>query len=178
MLLNFYWRKCNMIHINHQDFPTGWTRISRPSPPTELSHMLLSPTLTTVCVASVVGNLCVCVCVCPDTGPFCSPAGQLIRSYSNNQLCFTALSFSLLIHFVWPPSTTTSATTTSAPSHQYGWYGPAWKQSARLSPSILTERSNSGSLSPVLTLISIHRYASGVSGTVIPIMILESQTSS
>ncbi len=67
------------------------------------------------------------LCVYPDTGFLCSPAGQLIRSYSHNQLSFTSLSrslslsFSLLIHFVWPGAPSLPP----PPSEWTAWNNPA-----------------------------------------------------
>lgn len=94
------------------------------------SHMLLFPlTHYSACVdgnmhVSVV-TVCVgTVCVYPDTGSLCSPAGRLIRSYSNNQLYFTSLSLSLFLptHSLCvtqhPHPILTTTTTTS---HQNGW---------------------------------------------------------
>lgn len=148
------------------------------------SHMLLSPSLIAVCV--FLGSIYVCVvqCVCvfvqcvyPDTGPLCSPAGWLTRSYSNNHFFFyPSLSFSLLIHFVWPPPH----------HHQQASDWLAWNNLLAFLPlffffksPVLTDRSNSGSLSPVLTLISIHWYASRICVTVIRLITsLESLTPS
>lgn len=143
------------------------------------SHMLLFPlTHYSACVdgnmhVSVV-TVCVgTVCVYPDTGSLCSPAGRLIRSYSNNQLYFTSLSLSLFLptHSLCVtqhphPILTTTTTTTSHQNRRLEtihqpfpffflcfFFLFLWGFFLSL---VLTDRSNRGSLSPVLTLISIH----------------------
>lgn len=101
---------------NHQGisqclYKPSYSKVADPGPVSQVhlqnwdllfSHMLLSPSLITVCVFWVtymwlLYSVClysVWLCVYPDTGPLCSPAGWLIRSYSNNQLYFSSLSLS------------------------------------------------------------------------------------
>lgn len=116
---------CRRAFTDFHTVESGWSRTSQPSPPTELrpaiqSHAALPLTHYSVCVSVcvvfwvtymwVLYSVCVCLysvwlCMHPDTGPLCSPAGWLIRSYSNNQLYFTPLSLFLPTHSlcVTPP---------------------------------------------------------------------------
>lgn len=170
---------------------SGWSEIRQPSPPTDVkpaiqSHAALPLTHYMVwgwaCVDfwvtymwalySASLYMCVCLCsVCILTVPL-SVLLQLwlIRSYSNNQLYFTSLFFFPPIHCVCvrvfePPHHHHCITTSS---HQNGQ--PICQLSPLCFHPVLTERSNSGSLSRALTLILIHWYASRISGAVIPLM--------
>lgn len=160
-----------------------------------------SPSLITVRVLMVtcMWALLQCVlvqCVCILT---LAPSVLLLAGWSGATLTISSilplslsLSFSLLIHFVWP-SIPTPSSPPPPPPPRIRMDG--LKQSTSLSLSffcvfflflwgvflslVLTDRSNRGSLSPVLTLISIHWYASGISAAVIPLMAaLESLTPS
>lgn len=203
-----YQRNLNLTALQNQDvsqssYSPSYSTLAGPGPASQVhlrnwdllfSHMLLSPSLITVCVfldkiyVSVVQCVfvqCVFVCVTWHWSPLfsCWMANQELLQQSAQFYPSLSLSFSLLIHFVWPftPSV-----------HHHHHHHPAlewtaWNNPASLSPSVLfcffspglTDRSNRGSLIPVLTLLSIHWYASGISVTVIPLMTpLESLTPS
>lgn len=112
------------------------------------SHMLLTPTLITVCVCLFLENMCAihaseCYTLCVEH----------LQCVFVQWGCVCTLTLIPTFHFVSPPPF----------PHHHPSYKNEWTILRRLSllSSVPIDRLNGGSVSAVVTLISIHRYASG-----------------